>query len=110
MEQTPLSGRSEARGRNGHFMIASLQSGFMWPAEDRGGPSIWVEGFSKTIGDMPPLALYLTVEDARVLVDRVQECLVERRLFLEHPEYAARLRAVGTSGVRPDERPSEAAL
>jgi hypothetical protein len=74
-----LSGKSEARGRNGWFKPAKFQS---WSAlggqtnTDFGGPILF-EVWSKQEGRMAPIIMWLTIEDARDIVGMITNAIID---------------------------------
>jgi hypothetical protein len=72
LKSQALSGKSQARGRNGWFVPQSV---IAWHAPRHLGEiyntPVIVEVWSKQRGSLAPILLHLSVEDARLLVHEI---------------------------------------
>jgi len=79
-----LSGKSEARGRNGWFKPTRFAA---WPNQQFGHIAVLeetpisVEVWSKSSGNTAPIVFRLTVEDAKALTGAIYNALIDARAF-----------------------------
>lgn len=78
LKSRALSGKSQARGRNGWFVPAEIM---VWATERYAGEAIHrpvvVEMSSKQRGNLAPILMHLTVEDAKNLVGAITNAIVD---------------------------------
>lgn len=73
MLQTLFSGKSQAKGRNGYFVLHKLNS-WRWPNDLQ---PVWLEFWSKREGEAPPIRMQLTMEDAKLLREALETVVKE---------------------------------